>query len=68
MVNQDSSIKHCLNCNQGHFGIDECAYNQKYYVTDQGHAFTEPMTAGDIVSRFGPIRELEAKGFRVKKA
>ncbi len=44
---------------------DQDDYNQKYYVTQDGHAITEPMTAGDIVAKFGAIRELEANGFRV---
>jgi hypothetical protein len=43
-------------------------YDQKYYVTQDGHAITEPMTAGDIVAKFGPIRELEASGFKVVPA
>lgn len=40
-------------------------YNQRFYVTEDGHAITQPMTAADIVAKFGPIRELEAKGFRL---
>jgi hypothetical protein len=40
-------------------------YNQKYYVTEDGHKITDKMTAGEIVSRFGVIRQLEAKGFKV---
>jgi hypothetical protein len=43
-------------------------YNQKYYVTQDGHAITQPMTAADIVGKFGPIRELEANGFKVVPA
>lgn len=43
-------------------------YNQKYYVTQDGHAITLPMTVSDIIAKFGPIRELEASGFRVVKA
>ena len=43
-------------------------YNQRYYVTQDGHAITEPMTAADIVAKFGTIRELEANGFRVVPA
>lgn len=48
--------------------LKESEYNQKYYVTQDGHAITEPMTAADIVARFGAIRELEANGFRVVPA
>jgi hypothetical protein len=43
-------------------------YNPLYYLTQDGHKITEPMTAGDIVSRFGAIRELEAQGFKVVPA
>ncbi len=43
-------------------------YNQKYYVTQDGHAITEPMTAADIVAKFGAIRELESNGFKVVPA
>ncbi len=43
-------------------------YNQHYYVTQDGHAITEPMRAADIVAKFGPIRELEASGFKVVPA
>lgn len=51
------------------FAIDLDGYNwkfhQKYYVTQDNLAITEPMTAADIVAKFGPIRELENNGFRV---
>jgi len=43
-------------------------YDQRYYVTQDGFAVTEPMTAGDIVAKFGAIRELEASGFKVVPA
>lgn len=40
----------------------------KFYVTDGGHAITEPMSHADIVAKFGSIKELEANGFRLVKA
>lgn len=43
-------------------------FNQHYYVTQDGQAITKPMTGAEIVSKFGPIRELEANGFRVVPA
>lgn len=46
-------------------GVIEQDYDQHYYVTKDGHAITEPMRAADIVAKFGPVRQLEADGFRV---
>lgn len=48
--------------------VKDYGYNAKFYVTQDGHAITEPMTAADIVAKFGAIRELEANGFRVVPA
>ncbi len=39
-----------------------------YYVTVDGNAITKALTIKEIVEQFGPIRELEAQGFRLQKA
>ncbi len=40
----------------------------KYVVTVDGNAITQPLSIKEIVEQFGPIRELEAQGFRLVAA
>jgi hypothetical protein len=37
----------------------------KYYVTEQGNVITKALTIAEIIAQFGPIKELEANGFRL---